>query len=139
MGFVHEHIVLPLSDLVKGEQVHKYLRLLRQAEQWDETEIKAYQSRKIKELVAHVAKEVPFYKDWFDKNGVDPQSIQSVGALRQLPIVNKAMMRREGIGRFAAPLGNLSIIMNQSYPIRLIWQLNCVLGIKLATVWEIDT
>lgn len=102
MGFVHEHIILPLSDLVKGEQVHKYLRLLRQAEQWDETEIKKYQNRKIKELITYVAKEVPFYQDWFDKNGVDPQSIQSVDALRQLPIVNKAMMRREGIDRFAA-------------------------------------
>lgn len=102
MGFLHEHIILPLSDLAKGEQVHKYLRLLRQAEQWDETEIKAYQNRKIKELIAYVAKKVPFYQDWFDKNGVDPQSIQSVDALRQLPIVNKAMMRREGIGHFAA-------------------------------------
>ncbi len=102
MGFIHEHIILPLSDWAKGEQVHKYLCFLRQAEQWDETEIRAYQNQKIKELIPYVAKEVPFYQDWFANNSVDPLDIQTVEGLHNLPIVNKAVMRREGLDRFSA-------------------------------------
>ena len=102
MGFIHEHIILPLSDAVKGEQVHANLRFLRKAEVWDEAQVKAFQDVKIRELIAYLAKEVPYYQEWFFNNHVNPAEIQTVEDLRRLPIVNKALMRSEGIERFAA-------------------------------------
>ena len=102
MGFIHEHIILPLSDLLKGEQVHRYLCFLQRAESWDEIQIRDHQSQKIKELVAYIAQEVPFYRDWFSTHRVNPQEIVSLEDIRKLPIVNKTLMRGEGIERFAA-------------------------------------
>lgn len=98
MAFLHEHIILPLSDLVKGEQVHKYLRLLREAESWNEEQMKDFQQERLRKLTVHAAQKVSFYRDWFQGHNLDPQTVM----LDQLPIVDKTIMRKEGIGRFAA-------------------------------------
>lgn len=98
MGFLHEHIILPLSDLMKGEQVHKYLRLLKEAERWSPEQMDAFQQERLRKLLVYAAKEVPFYRDWFRDHNLDPQT----ATLEQLPIVDKTIMRQEGIDRFAA-------------------------------------
>lgn len=102
MGFVHEHVFLPLSDLLKGEKVHYYMRQLLEVEQWDVARVRDYQEQRIRELVQYVAKEVPFYKEWFESNSLDPSEIKTLEAFRGLPIVNKTLMRQQGIERFAA-------------------------------------
>ena len=94
MGSLHEHIILPLSDLVKGEQVHKYLRLLREAERWTPEQMAAFQQERLRELIVYASNEVPFYRDWFRDHHLDPQT----ATLEQLP----AIMRQEGIDRFTA-------------------------------------
>ncbi len=98
MGFIHEHIILPLSDLVKGERVHYYLRQLCEAETWNDAEMKCFQEKRFRELVQYVSKEVPFYRDWFDVCGLRPNEIP----LEELPIVSKSLMRKEGIEQFAS-------------------------------------
>ena len=98
MGFLHEHIILPLSDIVKGEHVHKYLRLLREAEQWSPEQMQTFQQERLRKLIIYAATEVPFYRDWFHNHNLDPRT----ATLEQLPIVSKAIMRQEGIERFTA-------------------------------------
>lgn len=98
MAFLHEHIILPLSDLVKGEQVHKYLRLLHEAEGWSPEQIKTFQQERLRKLLAYVAEEVPFYRDWFSDHNLGPKD----ATLEQMPIVSKSIMRQEGISRFSA-------------------------------------
>jgi len=98
MAFFHEHIILPLSDLMKGEQVHKYLRLLREAESWSPAQMHDFQQQRLRELIAYASKQVPFYQDWFASQHIDPNTV----ALDQLPIVSKHIMRKEGIERFTA-------------------------------------
>lgn len=98
MAFLHEHIILPLSDLIKGEQVHKYLRLLKEAERWSQQQMADFQQQRLRELFTYAAKEVPFYREWFQTHDLNPTDI----TLDQLPIVNKEIMRREGVDRFSA-------------------------------------
>lgn len=98
MAFLHEHIILPLSDLIKGESVHKYLRLLREAESWSDEQMRDFQQQRLRQLLTYAAKEVPFYRDWFQEQGLNPATV----SLEQMPIVDKAIMRQEGIERFAA-------------------------------------
>lgn len=102
MGFLHEHIILPLGDGLRGEKVHGYLRFIRQAEAWTEKQMREFQNQKLKELIEFAAKEVPFYQDWFKTRGMNPLNIDSVEDLPKLPIVNKALMRQEGLERFSA-------------------------------------
>ena len=98
MGFIHENIILILSDLIKGEQVHKYLRLLKDAENWTSEQMSSFQQQRLRELLTYATKEVPFYHDWFQTNNLNSNTT----SLDQLPIVNKSIMRQEGIDRFCA-------------------------------------
>ncbi len=98
MAFLHEHIILPLSDLLRGEQVHKYLRLLKEAASWSSEQMESFQQKRLKDLLAHAATEVPFYHDWFRDHNLNP----TTACLEQLPIVDKKIMRQEGVHRFAA-------------------------------------
>ena len=98
MAFLHEHIILPLSDMLRGEQVYKYLRLLHEAESWTPKQIASFQQERLRKLIIYAAKEVPFYCNWIQTHDLNSNTI----SLEQLPIVNKAIMRREGIGRFTA-------------------------------------
>ena len=98
MAFCHEHIILPLSDLLKGESVYRYLRLLYNAEQWTPQQMQDFQQQRLHKLLLHAAENVPFYRDWFREQGLNPGAV----TLDRLPIVDKDCMRREGIGRFAA-------------------------------------
>ena len=98
MAFLHEHIILPISDLLKGESVHKYLRRIREAEGWSSEQLEAFQQERLRKLLLYAASNVPFYRDWFHNNHLDP----ATATLDQLPLVDKALMRQEGIERFAA-------------------------------------
>ncbi len=98
MGFLHEHIILPLSDLLKGESVHKYLRLLREAESWSNEQMKEFQQQRLHQLLVYASQEVPFYRDWIQTHDLNPDFL----TLDQMPIVSKAIMRNEGIDRFSA-------------------------------------
>lgn len=102
MGFVHEHVILPLSDLLKGEKVHYYLRQLCEAELWDEERMRSFQERRLRDLVQYVVKNVPFYREWFSNHNLRPEEIQTLDDLNHLPIVNKAIMRSKGVDAFAA-------------------------------------
>lgn len=98
MGFLHEHFILPLSDLATGQQVHKYLRLLHEAETWTDEQMTAFQQQRLQQLLRYASTEVPFYRDWFLDHHLDPATVD----LSQLPVVNKAIMRQESISRFTA-------------------------------------
>lgn len=102
MGFIHEQVVLPFSDLLKGEKVHYYMRQLRDAEQWDEEKMRAFQEERLRIIVQHAAKTVPFYRNWFAENAIDPEGICTLDDLKQLPIMSKAIMRGKGIDAFTA-------------------------------------
>lgn len=98
MGFLHEHIILPFSDLLKGESVHKYLRLLREAESWSDKQMKEFQKQRLHQLLVYASQEVPFYRDWIQTHDLNPNFL----TLDQMPIVSKAIMRKEGTDRFSA-------------------------------------
>lgn len=95
---LREQIILPLSDLVNHQHVYRYLQLLRQAESWNEQTIQAFQDQRFRELVRYVSREVTYYVEWFKKSGNSPDTV----TLDKLPIVNKAIMREQGLGRFEA-------------------------------------
>ncbi len=98
MAFLHEHIILPLSDLIKGEHTYRYMRFLRTFDNKTLEELELYQKNRLQILFRHIAKTVPFYRDWFNEHNISPEAV----LLNDLPIVNKSLMRQQGIERFAS-------------------------------------
>lgn len=102
MAFLHEHIILPLSDLATGQRVYHWLQFLKHSARWDDEQMRDFQNERFRTLINHVATHVPYYRDWFHQNGADPNDFRSIDDLSKLPIVSKSFMRQEGVSRFVA-------------------------------------
>ena len=68
-------------------------------------EIKKLQSEKLVKQVAHVYKNVPYYRDMMDKKGVKPEDIHGIEDLHKLPFIEKSDLRETyPHGMLAVPL-----------------------------------
>ena len=80
----------------RGEPVLAHLRDL-EASQWlPAATLRARQDERVRQLVRHAARHVPHYRDAFEKNGVDPESVAGVADLPLLPVLEKEIARTAG-------------------------------------------
>ena len=78
-------------------------------------EIKKLQSEKLVRQVAHVYKNVPYYRDLMDKKGVKPEDIHGIEDLYKLPFIEKSDLRETyPYGMLAVPLSECVRIQSTS-------------------------
>ena len=78
-------------------------------------EIKKMQSEKLVKQVAHVYKNVPYYRDLMDKKGVKPEDIHGIEDLYKLPFIEKSDLREAyPYGMLAVPLADCVRIQSTS-------------------------
>ncbi len=78
-------------------------------------EIKKLQSEKLVKQVAHVYKNVPYYRDLMDKKGVKPEDIRGIEDLYKLPFIEKSDLRETyPYGMLAVPLTDCVRIQSTS-------------------------
>jgi len=102
MAILYEHIILPLSDLLTRQRVHHYLRFLLKSAKWNEDQIAEFQNQRFRQLMNHVSVHVPFYRDWLREHNLKASDFNTIADVVKLPVVDKAIIRREGISRFMA-------------------------------------
>ena len=95
-NFYSEKISLPISDLITGRQIGRYLKLLRRSQFWSAEKLREFQNARLRKLIVHVYYNVPFYREIFDRLNLTPEDIQTVADLKKLPILDKSDIR-EGI------------------------------------------
>ena len=95
-NYYSENISLPISDLITGRQIGKYLKLLRRSQFWSAEKIREFQNARLRGLIGHAYVNVPFYRDILQRSGITPKDIQTVADLQKLPILSKNDIR-EGI------------------------------------------
>ncbi len=64
------------------------VQLLRN-ERRSRSSLQAYQNKKLRDLISYAYANVPFYRELYHKNGIDPHGIRTIRDLAQLPIVDK--------------------------------------------------
>ena len=101
-NLISENIILPLSDLLTGQHVHKYFKFLKTTDTWTRQQIDDYQNERLRMLVKHAVANVPYYRDLFQQLGLTADDIQTKDDLHKIPIVDKSIMRKEGLERFTA-------------------------------------
>ena len=69
---------------------------LARSGRYDRPALRRLQERKLRRLVAHAHRTVPFYRERWDACGIDPRSIRSLDDLEKLPIVTKREMQAAG-------------------------------------------
>ncbi len=81
----------------QGADVCRYLRELEANQYLDATELETVRDQKIRSLVVHAYRRVPFYRQWFDDAGIAPESIRGYQDLPQIPVLSKrTILEREG-------------------------------------------
>lgn len=76
----------------KSRLFGEYITLLKESEKWDKDQIADYQVKLLKNIVVFAYKNVPFYKEIYNKYNVDIDSIKSLESLESLPIITKQMI-----------------------------------------------
>lgn len=88
-----ENLILPLSDIVLGHSIYKYLKFLKKSQWWSESEFKDYQNKKLRELIKHAYENVPYYNELFNKLKLTPSDIKATDDLYKLPLLTKKNIR----------------------------------------------
>ncbi len=60
----------------------------------DSEEITNYQNERLREEIAYISIHSPFYRQMFQREGIDPQQIESVEDLARIPVTTKEMLQR---------------------------------------------
>lgn len=89
-----QNLILPLYDLVKDTSRFKYYHILKKTQWLPKKEIEKFQIKKLRALLRHAYKTVPYYHRIFKSIGFSPDSITSIKDLERLPILTKANIRK---------------------------------------------
>lgn len=113
-NIVQEQLILPVSDLITGQSVHKYLKFLLKSQYWSREQLDDFQNKRLRELIKYAYDNVPFYHDVMGQRGLTPDDIQTKDDLVKMPIINKDLIRKEGMERFTSKTMPRSKMMKDS-------------------------
>ena len=87
-----------------AREAHRYYDFLEESQWWPEEKLKEYQDGKLRNLINHAYKNVPYYREVFDRHGIGPQDIRSSDDLVKVPILTKDIIRKNFPDRITAAL-----------------------------------
>lgn len=83
---------IKLLDLLTQREVWKYYQMYKGSEFYTSEQIKLIQSRKLKELLIHCYRNVPFYRDLMYSKGINPINLSGTEILKEFPIIDKSLV-----------------------------------------------
>lgn len=89
-----KHILFPLHEKIIGRETFEYLDELEKLQWISPNELEEVRFRKLRELLLHANKNIPFYADRFANAGFNPTGMQSLKDFKVLPLLTKAEIRR---------------------------------------------
>lgn len=91
---ITENIILQISDFLLGYSISKHLKFLLESQWWSESQLIEYQNIKLRALVKHAYKNVPYYSALFKKLHLTPEDIETTDDLIKLPILTKEEIKK---------------------------------------------
>ena len=89
-----------------GVPFQRALRELQRTDEYNADDVRADQERRLRRMVCWAAKTVPYYRDLFRREGIDPASIRSIEDLPRIPTLDRETvrlqteaLRSEGVSR----------------------------------------
>ena len=94
-GYLVNPLVPRMNRILRAlaRNAHKRYRLLEESQWWPREKLTEYQNRKLRDLIIHAYRNVPYYREAFEGNGVRPEDIRTSGDLTRLPILTKNIIR----------------------------------------------
>lgn len=91
--YLYRNLLFPLFELVQRTCIQRELEFLNKSQWWSPEELEQYQQRQLKALIQHAYSTVPYYREIFKKNGLQPHDIRNIEDLKRLPLLTKEEIR----------------------------------------------
>ncbi|HUQ10639.1 MAG TPA: hypothetical protein VM146_10015 [Steroidobacteraceae bacterium] len=92
-SWLRRNVVYPLWIAKDRSPRLRYLRELEESQYFPVDRLRELQSRKLREIVGHAYREVPYYTKLFDSLGLEPDDIRDEADLQKLPVLTKDQVR----------------------------------------------
>ncbi|MEW5943847.1 MAG: AMP-binding protein [Pseudomonadota bacterium] len=86
-------LIFPLHEKLKRHSTVSVRRDMEQSQWWDAARLRALQVERLRALLMHAERHVPYYRSLFERIGFHPDSMQGLGELARLPFLTKADIR----------------------------------------------
>jgi phenylacetate-CoA ligase len=88
-----KHLIFPLHEKIVGRKTFKYLKELEKLQWSSPSELDELQFEKLKALLIHAGKNIPFYAKRFIDAGFNPVKMESIEDLKIVPLLTKTEIR----------------------------------------------
>jgi len=92
-GSVVRGLLAPTMDLIRGTHTMSCLRELEESQWWPCAQLHELQSERLRQLITHAYKHVPYYRRTMDERGIKPSAILSAADLQRLPVLTRELVR----------------------------------------------
>lgn len=86
-------LLFPLHERLKKHTTVAVRRELEESQWWSTEQLQTLQLSRLKQLLSHAQKHVPYYRQLFQQIGFDSEKITSLLDLERLPFLSKAEIR----------------------------------------------
>ena len=86
-------LVFPAQERAKRHDTLRVRRQLEESQWWDRSRIERLQLDRLREVLAHAQRHVPYYRELFSRSGFDADALTDVRDLARLPFLGKADIR----------------------------------------------
>jgi phenylacetate-CoA ligase len=93
--WIAEHIAFPLQDRINKTSVLATRDFLLKSQHWEVEKLEEYRLKKLETLILHAYEHVPYYRNLFDQNKLEPSDIRTFDDLEKIPVLTKEIARKE--------------------------------------------
>jgi phenylacetate-CoA ligase len=76
-----------------GGKYPEFAKLLEESEWWDRERMGAYQDERLRTVVKHAYEHVPYYRELFDRHGIDAQRFRGREDLPKIPLLTRETLK----------------------------------------------
>jgi phenylacetate-CoA ligase len=77
-----------------GGRFPEFRALLSESQWWDAERMGAWQDERLRAIVSHAHEHVPYYRELFDKHGIDPAKFRGREDLGRIPVLTRDTVKR---------------------------------------------
>src|SRR3569833_3315951 len=86
-------VFFPLHERLKGHDTTRVRRGLEETQWWPRERLDALRLERLRGLLGHAYRYVPYYKDVLDRAGLVGGAVTSLDDLQRLPLLTKSLIR----------------------------------------------
>ncbi len=91
---LQSQIILFLLDIFQNTSIRRYFNFYRNTLAWSIDEVKSYQLNKLRSIIAHAQKNVPYYKEVLHANNFNVKDLKTFDDLRYIPLLTRELIQK---------------------------------------------